>query len=224
MHRPLFVLALCCSFGAVAFAGEKKFTPIDLKGHFNHKPGDKNDDAEGNDLPLPLGEQVIDGITMEIGERVVQLGCKIVPERPEKIEGIKVDRKLAKLYILHATGFGGGGNTPGTPFYVEDGTFIGEYRINYEDKSSENIAIEYGKDVRDFWYREDREDEKETSRAKVVWKGDNNLARQYSCRLRLYLTTWTNPKPEQKIVSIDYLSRKDETVAAPFCVAMTAEE
>ena len=104
---------------------------------------------------------------------------------------------------------------------MEDGTFIGEYRINYDDKSTENIAIEYGKDVRDWWYRED---EKETSRAKVVWKGENNLARQYSCRVRLYLTNWTNPKPEQKIVSIDYVSRKDETVAAPFCVAITAEE
>jgi hypothetical protein len=40
----------------------------------------------------------------------------------------------------------------------------------------------------------------------------------------LYLTTWKNPKPNQKIVSIDFLSRKDETIAAPFSVAMTAEE
>jgi hypothetical protein len=68
------------------------------------------------------------------------------------------------------------------------------------------------------------ENEKETSRAKVAWKGDNNLAGQYSCRMRLYLTTWKNPKPDQKIVSIDFVSRKDETVAAPFCVALTAEE
>ena len=27
-----------------------------------------------------------------------------------------------------------------------------------------------------------------------------------------------------RVVSIDYLSRKEETVAAPFCVAMTLEE
>lgn len=223
MSRALTLIAVCCSLAAAAaLAGEKKFTPIDLKGQFNHKLGDMADnDGEGNDLPLPAGEQTIDDITMEIGERVVLLGCKLFPDKPDRIEGIKVDRSVAKLHILHATAFGGAGNLPGSPYYVEDGTFVGEYRINYNDNSSENIALEYGKDVRDWWFAET---EKETSHAKVVWKGDNNLARQYSCRLRLYLTSWTNPKPEQKIVSIDYISRKDETVAAPFCVAITAEE
>jgi hypothetical protein len=38
------------------------------------------------------------------------------------------------------------------------------------------------------------------------------------------MTTWKNPKPDQKIVSIDFRGRKDETVAAPFCVAITAED
>src|SRR5204862_2722559 len=33
------------------------------------------------------------------------------------------------------------------------------------------------------------------------------------------LTTRENPRPGERVVGIDYLSRKDDTVAAPFCVA-----
>jgi hypothetical protein len=40
--------------------------------------------------------------------------------------------------------------------------------------------------------------------------------------IRLYLTTWTNPNPGKKVVSIDF-ARTDGTPAAPFCVAITAE-
>jgi hypothetical protein len=224
MKRSLIAAGICCILAvAAAFAQEKKSAVIDLTKYFNHKPGEKleGDERSGNELPVPKGEQEFKGIKMQIGERVIQLGSKTVGDKPEKVEGIKVDRKFAKLHILHATAFGGGPNVEGTPGHVEDDTLIGEYRINYDDKSSENITIEYGKDVRDWWFRED---EKETSRAKVAWTGDNDLAKQYSCRLRLYLTTWKNPKPDKKIVSIDFIGRKEETAAAPFCLAMTAED
>jgi len=227
MNRSLAIACLSCLISLAAFAEEKadlkKGTPIDLTDYVNHTPGEKieADRREGNTLSLPLGEQTFEGIRMKIEEKVVQLGSSVMKERPEKVSGIKIGRKLSRLHILHATCFGGGPNRPGAAWYVEDDTAIGEYRINYEDGSSENILIEYGKDVRDWWFRED---EKETSRSKVVWKGANDLAEKYDCLLRLYLTTWKNPKPDQKVVSVDYIGRKDETVAAPFCVAMTIEE
>lgn len=137
------------------------------------------------------------------------------------MEGTKVDKKFAKLHILHATCYGGGPNVPGSPWYVEDGTKIGEYKVNYEDKSSEYIPIVFGKDVRDWWFRAD---EKEASHSKVAWKGDNDYATKNTCRLRLYLSTWENPKPDMKVISIDYLGQKEATMAAPFCVALTLEE
>jgi hypothetical protein len=224
MNRYLAALSICCALMVrLALADDKTVTYVDLKGKFNYKPGEKiaEDDREGNFLTVPKGEQVIEGIRMRIEEGVVQLGSKVLREKPDKVEDIKVAEKFSKLHILHATGYGGGPNTPGTEWYIEDDTLIGEYRVNYEDKSSAVIPIEYGKDVRDWWFRDD---EKETSRAKVAWKGDNDLAKQYGCRLRLYLTTWKNPKPDQKVISIDYIGRKDETVAAPFCVAMTLEK
>jgi hypothetical protein len=44
-----------------------------------------------------------------------------------------------------------------------------------------------------------------------------------NAKIRLYLTTWENPKPDKKITAIDYSTTK-ETPCAPFCVAMSAEE
>jgi hypothetical protein len=219
----ILLVAATVLCGVFAFADEKSFSYVDLKEYVNYKPGDPNgdDDRNGNDLPVPTGEQTMEGVKLLIGERVIQLGSKVFEGKPEKVEGIKVGRKFARLHILHATAYGGGPNTVGTPWFVEDDTLIGEYRVNYEDKSSEGIPIEFGKDVRDWWFRED---ETETSRSKVAWKGDNELAKQNSCRLRVYLSTWKNPKPDQKVVSIDFIGRKDQTVAAPFCLAMTVEE
>jgi hypothetical protein len=195
---------------------------VDLKDKFTHKLTDTfgNDKREGNFLTIEKGEQTLGGVKFTIGEGVVQLGSKVWHEMPEKVEGIKVDKKFAKLHILHATGYGGGPNMPGDPWYVQDDTEIGEYKLHYEDKSTETIPVIYGKNVRDWWFRED---EKEPSRSKVVWEGDNELAKTLNSRLRLYLTTWENPKPDKKVVCIDYISRKDKTVAAPFCVAITLE-
>jgi hypothetical protein len=133
--------------------------------------------------------------------------------------GSSLGRRLTRLHILHATTFGRG--EPGSALREEDGRFLAEYRINYDDNSSESIGIEYGKDVRDWWYGGN---DQETSRAVVAWKGDNNLSAQYSSHVRLYRTTWDNPKPNQTIVSIDLIGRKDESVAALFCLAITAEE
>jgi hypothetical protein len=57
----------------------------------------------------------------------------------------------------------------------------------------------------------------------VAWKGDNGRAKQLDARIRVYQTNWENPWPNKKVTTIDYLSKKDETVAAPFCIAMTVE-
>jgi hypothetical protein len=35
--------------------------------------------------------------------------------------------------------------------------------------------------------------------------------------------TWENPRPDRTIASIDVSSKKDESVAAPFYLAITAE-
>jgi hypothetical protein len=219
MKRFLATVACCCGLSLPVAAAEPKLAYIDLEAHVTHKLADSfgHDKLEGNILTVPKGEQTFDKIKFKIGEGVIQLGSKLWTEPPEKVEGIKVDKKLVKLHILHATGYGR--TPPGSPRHVDDDTHIGEYKIHYEDKSVETIPIIYGVDVRDWW-----SDDKETSRSKVAWKGENDASKRFNSGIRLYLTTWENPKPDQKVVSIDYLGRKDETVAAPFCVALTLEE
>ena len=225
MNRLLFVVGAWCALNFAPASGEddKKIAYLDLEGKFTHKLTDNfgSDGRPGNFLTVPTGEQTFAGTKFKIGDGVIQLGSTVLKDKPEKVEGIQVDKKASKLHILHATGYGGGPNVPGSPWHVADDTLIGEFKINYEDKSAEHIQIVFGQDVRDWWFRED---EKETSRSKVAWKGDNELAKKYECRLRLYLTTWDNPKPDLKIVSIDYIGRKEDTVAAPFCVAISLEE
>jgi hypothetical protein len=222
-QRLTVLVAALTLVSASASAQERKFVPLDLSSKANQKLTDKlHTGVDGNDLKeLAVGEHTFAEIKFRIAEGLVQLGSKVLETMPGKVEGIPVGRKFAQLHLFHATGFGGGPNVPGTPWHVEDGTLIGEYHVRYDDNSTESVAIVYGEDVRDWFYLPD---EKEPSRGKVAWRGANDRAAQVGAKLRLYVSSWKNPKPGQQVVSIDYVSKKTETVAAPFCLAITLEE
>ena len=228
MRQLTFLAGIVCVLCAALAAGaadkkadkkdadkkpSKKFSYIDLQPKANHKLKDdfhSSANFPGNNLAsLPAGEQTLEGVKFKIGEGMLQLGSKMLEDRPDKIEGIKVDKKFAKLYILHATGWS-----------TEDDTIIGEYTVTWEDDTSVTIPIVYGKDVLDWWCYEGNPD---PSRGKVAWKGENEGAKTLNATIRLYMATWENPKPDKKVKSIDYSTTK-ETNAAPFCVAITAEE
>ena len=203
-------------------AAQEQFSYVDLASKTNRN---LNDDLgtgrPGNTLSaLPTGEQTFGGIKFKIGPGAMLLGSTELQSLPDKIEGIAVERKFAKLHILHATNFGGGLNKPGDDWYVKDGTLIGQYMVHYEDGSAEGVPIVFGKDVRDWWYVDG---EAETSRGKVVWRGENGAASEFGAHIRLYASTWTNPKPDKKVLRIDYVSRKRETPAAPFCLALSLQ-
>lgn len=223
MRRLLSLVSVAVATALVSAADEKTYETVDLQPYANQKRGESlGSGVEGNNLAkLPGGEQSLGGVKFKIEEGMIHLGSNVLDRHPDKIAGIKVDAKCAKLHILHATCFGGGPNKPGNPLHVADGTLIGEYRVTFEDKSTLLIPIVYGQDVRDWFYVED---EAGTARGKVVWTGDNERASMLGAKIRLYLTSWKNPRPEKKIMSIDYLGKKDETPAAPFCVAMTLEK
>ena len=206
---------------ARAATTDKESFVIDLQPKANHKLDENmhNEKFEGNKLSgLPKGESLFGDVKFKIDEKLIQLGCKYVDDKPDKVEGIMVEKKFSKLYLLHATGFGAFGN-PGDPLYIKDGTAIAKYTIKYEDNSAEIIPIVYGEDVRD-WFNHDQS--KPAVRGKVVWEGENEFAKQFGATLRLYLSEWKNPKPDKKVVSIDF-AREGDSVAAPFCVAMTAD-
>lgn len=223
MSRLLLILALCGLVNLASAEEKRRFAVVDLKDKFTQQRPEKaiREQPEANFLTIEAGYQTLGGVKFIVGEGVVQLGSKALPNLPMEVDGIQIGRKFSELHILHATNYGGGTNGPGTELHVADDTEIGEYKIQFDDGSTEVMPIVYGREVRDWWFREG---EKETTKSKVVWKGDNPFAKKYRCRLRLYLTTWVNPQPNKVVAQIDYISRKDKTVAAPFCVAMTLEE
>jgi hypothetical protein len=209
----------CLGFGAtLAVNADKEITYIRLDSKANQKLVENfhGDDDVGNDLAeLPKGKQTFAGAKFMVGEGAIQLRSTMLPHMPEKIVGIKVDQTFAKLYVLHACGWG----AAGTSESVSDDTVIGQYKVHYEDNTSVVIPIAYGRDVRDWW---NHDNSKPVTRGKVAWSGSNDLSRMFNVSIRLYLSTWENPQPDKKVRSIDYIATGD-TAAAPFCVAMTAE-
>jgi hypothetical protein len=192
-------------------AAEKSVTYVDLQPKANQKLKEPfHGSTDGNDLAeLKEGKQTLEGLKFNIGKSLIQLANDNLKDQlPEKVEGIKVEAKFAKLHILQATGHS-----------VEDDTVIAKYVLHYADKSEETIEVVYGKDVRDWWRGGDV---KEPTRGKVAWKGSNESAKSNGASIWLFSFTWKNPKPDKKVVSIDYVSTL--TGAAPFVVAMTLED
>lgn len=193
----------------------RSFHAIDLQSQGNQKLSTDFHGYEGNNLkPLPRGLQTMADVEFEIGDKMIQLASKRAPDFPEKVSGIQVGRKADRLHFFHGTGWG----SPG----LDDGLPIGSYVIHYADQSKEEIPIEYGRDVRDWWTLGESDP---ATRAKVAWTGLNDASKDFRGQevdIRLFLRTWENPHPDKQIATIDFLSR-NETISAPFLVALTAE-
>lgn len=190
-----------------------KLVPIDLSRQANRQYTDSQGEQTGNNLlELPPGDRVLAGILFRTGSRMIQLQGDRFPTMPPSVEGIPVHRRLVHLDILHATqlGFASQG--------VREGELIAEYRLRYADGDRATIPVAIGQDVRDWW----SEDKNHVSRGQMVWVGSNAAVLERHLYLRLYLSRWKNPYPEKVVKSIDYVSMKSN--AAPFCVAITAEE
>jgi hypothetical protein len=195
-------------------------TYLDLQPRGTHKLADDSPSGmAGNNLAeVPTGEREFAGVKFRVGEKYLQLNSPhFATEKPDKVEGIKVGRPFAKLHVLHATGYGS--SPAGQPKHIPDDAVIATYTVRYDDGETARIDVVYGKDVRDYWFT-DRSPG--VTRGKVAWEGDCEAAKRLNCRVRLYLTTWANPKPGKRVKEIDFARAKD-TAAAPLCVALTAE-
>src|SRR6184192_2249419 len=131
MRRLLFLALLMVAARVSSGAEDAKFFAVDLQPYITQKREDGlGSGIEGNNLAnVPGGEQTFGGIVFTVGDGIIHLGSNIIDRHPEKVEGIKVNATCSKLHILHATCFGGGPNKPGDPFYIKDGTPIGQYMV-----------------------------------------------------------------------------------------------
>ena len=226
MTKLLPLTALLAVLG-LAPAPPGKFTFVNLQPHVNQKLTDNfGSGRDGNDL-VAVGKdgRTFGGANFKLADGVIQLGSQFLGSpKPSKVEGIKVGGMCAKIHIVQSTIYGNGQpvgqeGKEGEPGFVADGKTIAEYKVHYEDGSEATIPVVYGEDVRDWWFNQNAKD---VSRAKVVWKGENDLTRELGCRVRLFMTTWENPHPEKKIATIDFIKTGDNA-AAPFCLAITLE-
>ena len=215
MVRTLSCLAAGALAGALVAAPVGKTDPvkfISLKGHTNVK-WDENLHStrfENNNLKsLPGGRQKFGDVEFEIGDGLMQLGAMNV-DKPKEFKDIKVGRTLKKLHFLQACGYS-----------TEPDTVIGKYVIHYADKSTADVEIAYGRDVVDWWAYPDQ---KAPTKGKAVWEGENEASKGFDAKIKLYLMTWENPKPDKVVVTIDFVATNPEQEAAPFCVAITAED
>jgi hypothetical protein len=196
--RKVILCALASCVLALPLGGSegRRVTYLDLKPQANQKLKESYGNEGNNLAALPTGEQTFAGARFKIGEGLIQLSGLETPDKPEKAEGIKVNTTFSRLYLLHATHWGAKGDA-----------IVGYYTVNYDDKSQETIPVVYGKDVLDWWYTGDS---KEPTRAKVAWRGDNDDAKNNGAKIRLYLSTWKNPEPARKVVSIDFASTNSD--------------
>jgi hypothetical protein len=217
VRRYLFSVAA----GVVAAAGllaapAPKTQPIkfiSLKGHTTVKMDENlhSDRFPNNNLKsLPTGKQKLGDVEFEIGEGILQLGSSNVTTKPNKIEGIKVGGTFKKIHFLHATGYS-----------AEENAVIAKYVINYDDKTTEEIEVQFGRDVVDWWAYPDRAG---PTKGKTAWEGENEAAKGFDAKIKLYVMTWENPKPDKRVATIDFVATNSEQAAAPFCVAITTDD
>lgn len=186
---------------------------LDLQAFANEKLATSG----GNDLSeLPTGVSRLQKVDFKIGPGILQLCSLQYPDYPSEITDIAVGLSFGQLHLLHGSQ-GGSAPQPRHEKFEADGSPIGRYVVHYEDGSQETIPILYGKDLRGLW---NWDGGMATPRAEIAWRGKNDRASRFRQTIRLYKSTWTNPYPEKKVSTIDFVS-ENAKAAAPFCVAMS---
>ncbi len=185
---------------------------INLGAYYNASLTESWHGNPNNDLAsLPSGVQNFAGVDYDV-RGIIQLGGKSPgAERfPARVNGIKIQQKCARLYFLHAAGFGS---------VTNEGGQIGSYVLHFATNQMQlAIPIIYGRDVRD-WHT--LAGEKPAPDLTVAWTGVNAVSAAAHNTIRLFTTTWVNLVPEVEIESIDFVSAMNP--AAPFLIAITAE-
>jgi WD40 repeat protein len=167
---------------------------------------------------LPVGLVTIEGITFD-ARGVVQLRksesqggmfAAVWEQWPDRVDGIPVRQRFQRLHLLHGTS----GREP-------DGTCIAALVFHYAEDPPVEINLCYGVHVRDWFYRPDEASLPATPGTRAIWTDTNPVAEAQGQLVRLFLATLPNPRPDQEVTAIDYVSRM--TQCAPFLVALTVD-
>ena len=168
----------------------------------------------GNGLAqLPAGHQIFDGIRFNVAG-IIQLGdgndvTQTNNPYPASVEGIPVNRFCHRLHLLH-----------GTVQSADDQTVVASLVLHYGDGSTGKCDIIYGQQVYDWWFEGDSNPPL-AGNTTIAWVGKNPTATRLGYRIRVFNTSFINPKPDVRIETIDFVSAL--TRSAPFMLALTEE-
>jgi WD40 repeat protein/class 3 adenylate cyclase/tRNA A-37 threonylcarbamoyl transferase component Bud32 len=155
---------------------------------------------------LPAGLHWWNGLAFDV-RGIIQLGLDgtTMQPFPHRVEGIAVGQKCRALHLVGAIR-----NVKGS-----HGDEVLHVFVHYEDGLVTKYPLCLGTDIGDWWLdvlpAEDR----------LVWAGTNPAARAVGNDVGVYLSSWTNPRPNQAIVSVDFVALNRG--GAPFIVALTVE-
>jgi hypothetical protein len=130
---------------------------------------------------------------------------------PEAVRGIPVNARFRRFHLLHTTQ-NATAPAENTPVYA--------CVLHYADGERREIEILFGRDVRD-WCQLLDDSKPETDRGFIVWRGTNSSATRQGATLRLYKTTFDNPRPGIEVRSLDLVSRFAK--GNPFLIAVTID-
>jgi hypothetical protein len=187
---------------------------IDLTSYYNLALQDSLDQkGDHNNLAnLPSGLRTYGNVRFDV-RGVVHLNGLEAKQAgliyPQRVDGIGIWRKCARLHFLHATDWG-----------APKGTVVARYVLHYADDQSRELPIVFERDVSD-WFLNASTDLNLPGRLIGVWTGSNRLAAKSNCTIALYGSTFENPRPDVEVVSLDFVSAM--TTASPFLVALTVE-
>lgn len=172
---------------------------------------------------LPSGIHIFGGVPFDIEGRLQLMGRKLLDTTtvfPVRARNIEIARKCNRIHLLH----GASGITP-----EMTGIDIARLVVHYADGSQAGIPIVAGAHVLDWWgpiYKTTvakNVRNLSTPGSELAWAGGNPCLKEQQSEfsLRLYKSTFDNPRPGIQITSIDYVSTV--TAAAPFLVGLTLE-
>ena len=184
---------------------------IDLTPHYNASLNeDWHRQIAGNDLArLPQGLQRLGSADFDIRGIVQLAGTEAPAQRfPRQVQGIRIEQTCNHLHFLHGSGWN-----------ANRGAFVGQYVVHYADGTRETIPLVFGRNIEDWWFTP--QEPAPVPEAEVVWTGANSASLSQDRGTRLYQYSWTNPRPELAVQTIDFLSGMSDT--APFLIAITAD-
>jgi len=181
----------------MAFRGEG-ITPIDLTAFYD-KSGSWDSGSEWQEAPR--GPTVLGGVPFEANGLLRLSGRSAKNDNKpyrDEVKGIPVGKKFARLHVLHIVSYSTSQESP-----------YARITLRYGDGTATSFPIIYGQHARD-WHRPKYEYVSALGdpNSKVVWRGEYDATATSGRTLRIFKTTFTNPKPELEVATIDLSSEE----------------